>query len=344
MPAHSSRIYIDGKQVDFTSGTLTKDGGNTASRLNFVIPGENSSMRKYWNKEVTFFLDVSDSTPMFRGFIENLEIVDNQAISCRALDILGHLTGLDRAAVTLDESNNVDGMTLGGALIKMIEMANLENKVKTDYLGDTNPVQKIDKIRGKVFILDTITGLLNTVYNISNPDFPRKNFLKVTDDGTQGQLLFETESDAENEPPVYIFDYEQNIINFDAQDRKIPTIITVEGSNDARITYKHQSAIEAFGDHSLSVTNSFLKSRAECQDFAQEIFLANLKAKYEYTLASTNGFYLNENDVVSIIDEDTVVDGKFRIIGKTLNFGEGQLSLQLTINKQPPLLSRFLTT
>ena len=55
MPAHSSRIYIDGKQVDFTSGTLTKDGGNTASRLNFVIPGENSSMRKYWNKEVTFF-------------------------------------------------------------------------------------------------------------------------------------------------------------------------------------------------------------------------------------------------------------------------------------------------
>ena len=54
-------------------------------------------------------------------------------------------------------------------LIKMIEMANLENKVKTDYLGDTNPVQKIDKIRGKVFILDTITGLLNTVYNISNP-------------------------------------------------------------------------------------------------------------------------------------------------------------------------------
>ena len=344
MPANSSRVCIDNQEVDFINGSLTKDGGNTASRFNVVIPGKNSSLRKYWGKEVTFFLDKSDAYPMFRGFIENVELDDNAAISVRALDALGYLTGIDRAAVTLDENNNVDGMTIGGALKTMIEMADLDGKVKTDFLGDTEPIQSVGKIRGRVFILDTITGLLNTVYSRTNEEYPRKNFLKVIDDGTNGQLIFDVEADAENDQPIFLFSYEDNMVTFNVQNRKIPTIITVEGGNDARIIYKHQSAIEAFGDHSLSVSNPTLTSRAACYDFAQDIFLANLKAKYEYTLSSINGYYLEENNVVRIVDDDTLVDGKFRIIGKTINFGSNTLSLELRINQQPPLLSRFLNT
>ena len=143
---------------------------------------------------------------------------------------------------------------------------------------------------------------------------------------------------------VYTFSYDKNIIGFTAQNRKVPTIITVEGANNARAIFKHTSAMQALGEHSLTVTNNNLENRAECLDFAQEIFLANLKAKYEYTLASVDGYYLEENDVIRIIDKETVIDGNFRVIGKTINFGVGDLSVVLTINKQPPLLSRFLTT
>ena len=50
------------------------------------------------DKEVTFFLDESDASPMFRGFIENLEIEgQSKLLAVRALDVLGYLTGLDRA-------------------------------------------------------------------------------------------------------------------------------------------------------------------------------------------------------------------------------------------------------
>ena len=343
MLAHSSRIFIDGKQVDYINGSLVKDGGNTASRLNFVIPGENSSLRKYWDKEVTFFLDESDASPMFRGFIENLEIVENQAISVRALDVMGYLTGLDRATVPLDDAKNLDGYTVGGALKKMIEMANL-SKVGTDYIGDVNPIQKIESgLRGDVKILDTITAQMNTQYNVDAIDFPRKNLLQVFDDGSKGQLKFEVEANPETEDHIFTFDYESNMISFRAQNRKIPTIITVEG-DDVQATFKHDSAMRAYGEHTMQVSNPLLKNRAACLDFAQEIFLANIKAKYEYSLASTEGFYLEENDVIRIIDEETTVDGKFRIIGKTIGFGNGELSLELSINKQPPLLSRFLTT
>ena len=85
-----------------------------------------------------------------------------------------------------------------------------------------------------------------------------------------------------------------------------------------------------------------LKSKAECLDFAQKVFLANVEAKYEYTLTTFEGAYLEENDVVTIIDDTTAVEGNFRIVGKTINFGEGGFGIDLIINKQPPLLSQFL--
>jgi len=100
----------------------------------------------------------------------------------------------------------------------------------------------------------------------------------------------------------------------------------------------------AYGEHSLNVNNPNLKSRAECMDFAQKIFNANLKAKYEYSLSTFEGAYLEENDVIGIIDDTTEVEGNFRLIGKTINFGPDSYSVALTINKQPPLLSQFLVS
>ena len=99
----------------------------------------------------------------------------------------------------------------------------------------------------------------------------------------------------------------------------------------------------AFGEHFFNVQNSELKSKAACMDFAQRLFAANLKAKYEYTLQTFEGAYLEENDVIRIIDDSTEVNGIFRIIGKTIKFGAGEYSVQLTINKQPPILSQFLS-
>ena len=237
MLAHSSKVYIENQEVDFTTGTLIKDGGNTASRLNFTIPGESTSMRKYWGKEVTFFLDSSDAYPMFRGFIENVEVIENVGVNCRALDVLGYLTGLDRASVALDDYHNIDGETIGGGLKKLILLANL-TQIGTDYIGDTVPVQRVGTIRGTEFILDTVTSLLNKVYDTSNPDYPRKSFIRVFDDGEKGQLKIDVIADAENGTPSMTFDYENNMVSFNVQNKKIPTIVTVTGAkNQTSVCY-----------------------------------------------------------------------------------------------------------
>jgi len=341
MQETTPEIFIDGERVDFTTGSLTKQGGNTASKLSFTIPGDSVTYRRYWNKEVLYYFDKSDSSPMFRGYIMNAEINSNFSINFMALDILGFLTGLDRAAVPLTEDNNVDGMSIGSALKKMIDIAQLQAKIGTDFLGDTNPVALMPILRGRTMILDTIVGQLNGVYNVDNVKLPRRNFLKVIDDGSKGQLIFDLESNLETSVPIYTFDYTSNIINFSVQNRKIPTIITVQGKNSSAI-FKHESASTALGDNSFYVTKNDLTSKAQCMDFAQKIFNINVQNKYEYTFNSTEGVYLEENDVVRIIDDDTDINGLFRIIGKTISFGNGSHQIALEINKQAPLLDSFL--
>ena len=116
----------------------------------------------------------------------------------------------------------------------------------------------------------------------------------------------------------------------------------MRGSNTAA-TFKHSSAASALGNSAKVVSNPKLKSRAECMDFAQKIFLANIQNKYEYTLDTFEGLYLKENDVIHIRDDDTGIQGNFRIIGKTVDFGPNKFQLKLTINQRPPLLSQFLT-
>ena len=76
-----SQIFIEGEHVDFSTGGLTKQGGNTASKLTFTIPGDDITYRKYWGKEVTFFLNRGDAYPMFRGVIINAEINENYSDS-----------------------------------------------------------------------------------------------------------------------------------------------------------------------------------------------------------------------------------------------------------------------
>lgn len=338
----SSRILIDGRSVEFTNGQYNKSGGNTATVLTFSIVGDDTSFRKYWNKEVIFYLNEQESYPFFRGRVINTTIRGEYKTEVTAVDALGLLTGHDTAYVSLDDNNNVDGLTIAGALKKFIEIANLDEIIGTDYLRDTTPVTRMKPpLRGRVEILSSIVGALGRVDNITTDNLPRHNLIRVLDDGDKAQLAIEVAADAEVTTPVKHFDYKNNIIKFKVDNRKIPTHISVSGDG-VSIEWTHTSATAAFGHNQLSVANDSLKSRAACQDYAQQVFLANLRAKYEYTLSTYEGAYLDENDVVSIRDDKTEVDGNFRVIGKSISFGPTKYQVSLSINRRPPLLAEFL--
>ena len=342
MPELSSQIFLDGAAVDFTVASLRERGDNSAAQLDFILPTSSPNYRKYWNKEVTAFFNSGDTYPAFRGHIINTTTNANNSVKFTAVDALGYLTGHSKAEVVLDDNINIDGLSVGASVVKLIEMAGLQNVIGTAYIGDTTPVIPNLKPRGTTVILDAIKELLGLAVDMTNSDLPRDNLIRVMDDGTKAQLRVEVKSDIDNSIPIKFYSYENNIINFNVKSRDIPTTITVRGLRTAA-TFNHSSAQTSLGHSTKVVSNPKLISRAECMDFAQKIFLANIQNKYEYTLDTFEGLYLKENDVVHIRDDETGIQGNFRIIGKNVEFGPNKFRLKLTINQRPPLLSQFLT-
>tara|TARA_Y100000310_G_scaffold338263_1_gene427422 strand:+ start:406 stop:1440 length:1035 start_codon:yes stop_codon:yes gene_type:complete len=337
----STEIFIEGKSIDFTQASLKIRGGNTAGELNFVMPAASTSYRKYWNKEVTVFFQKGDSVPLFRGRILDTVINANNNVKFRAVNVYGFLTGHQRARVVMNDEENIDGLSAGASIIKMIRMANLNNIIGTDFIGDTSPIIQNTKPRGVITILNQIDNFMKLAIDVTNEDLPRQNILVVKDDGTKSQLRIEARADIENEIPIKFYTYDTNIISFQVRNRHIPTTIVVEGKG-IQATFTHDSAATAMGEFFLEITNQDLESEAECMDFAQKIFRANDKSRYEYALDTIEGVYLQENDVIYITDEQTGIEGNFRVIGKTLVFSPNSFKLSLTINRRPPILGEYL--
>jgi hypothetical protein len=340
-------IKIDGKEIDYFQGDYQRNGQLTPSVLTFKMGIKENVTKKLWNKEVVLFLNNTDTTPIFRGWIKRVkENFDDLEIY--AEDALGYmLKGGEQgvAVVNLTDTNNIDGLTAGAAVKKLLELAKLDTKLKTDIVGDTKPVvSTVSKpFRGSYNPLDIIKQLISSAVD-NSATIPRPNIARIIDDGQYSQFLIELESDIDNGTIVHTYTEQDNIIGLDIINKKVPTVIVVNGANNVAGTFTHESAISAYDRNYLEVTNNNLFSPAACKDFAQKLFRANLKVQYEYSFRTFEGAYLEENDVIQIITDEPEYSGNYRVLGKKISFSPTSYTIGLTINRKPPTLSEYIAS
>ena len=196
-----------------------------------------------------------------------------------------------------------------------------------------------DGILGKPVIIEEI---LSQAINTDDTSMPRPNIVKLIDDGTNSQMIIELESDIETPDIKQVYTEHNNIVSLQIINKKIPTVIEVQGKNGVKGRFTHTSAIAAQDREFLSVTNDNFDSPAECKEFAARLFQANLKVQYQYSLEVTEGIYLAENEVVRIQTNQPQFTGDYRVIGKTLAFTPGQLRIGININRKPPTLAEYI--
>lgn len=341
------RICIEGREVDYLEGSYKSDGGLTSSEITFKLPLTYGGMKKLWNKEVTFYLNAFDSTPMFRGWVKRTnETFDD--IEIMAMDAIGYmLKGGEQgeAKIVLDDRTNLDGLTIGAAISKAITLAKLDTKIKTDMIGNTEPLISSvrEPLRGTLSVKNIIEELLVKAIDKTNQDLPRPNIIKIVDDGEYSQLVIELETRLDDNNVKHVFDEYNNIESLNIINKKLPTIITVNGNN-VSATFTHDSALEAFDRKYLEVSNDKLNSYAECKEFAARIFQANLFNQYEYGIESFDGAYLVENEVVRVETEDPQFSGNYRVMGKGISFSPSDYSVNLNINRKPPTLAEYISS
>jgi len=342
------RITIDGREVDFIQSQYTQPGTLSAASLSFNIPLGVAGTESLWNKEVTLYVDKGDSKPIFRGWINRVKKDFNQ-VEIFAEDAFGYmLKGGDTtvARIQLDERENIDGLTVGAAIIKLLVLSKLDTKLKTDYIGDTSPIiGSVQKrpIRGTLLVLEIIKQLLAKSINLADQNLPKPNIAKIVDDGTNSQLVIEVESSLDSSDVSYTFSEDKNITQLNIINRKVPTIVVVNGEGGVKGTFRHEGAITALDRTYLEVTNTNLDSPAACTEFGARLYQANVENRYEYSLGVTEGFYLAENQVINIQTDDKNFSGNYRVVGKSINFGS-TTSISLNINRKPPTLAEYISS
>lgn len=342
------RITIEGAEVDFITCNYKLPGFMSAASLDFKLPLSVAGTENLWNKEVTFFVDKGDSKPIFRGWINRSKKTLND-VSIFAEDAFGYMVkgGAETLAeVRLDDRENLDGLTPGAAIIKLLTLSKLDSRVGTDFIGDTSPVvasvQK-EPIRGTLSVMEVIKKLLQKPINLADQDLPRPNVAKLIDDGTQSQLVIELEADVDTAAIKKIYTEENNIVNINMIERKVPTYIVVNGFNGVKGTFKHDGAITALDRNYLTINNDNLESPAACVEFGARLFQANINNRYEYGIQVTEGLYLSENEVIRVETDDKNFSGNYRVVGKNIAF-TGTMTLGIIINKKPPTLAEYISS
>ena len=339
-------VKIEGVSVDYLEGQYQSTGGLTAATLQFKLPLSYAGYKHLWNKEVELFLKESDAKPIFRGYIKRLK-EDFNSVEIYAQDILGYMVkggNPEKAKVALTNKDNLDGLSAANAIRKAVAMALLNTKVGTDIIGDTTPIVSSSRppLRGTLSVLDIIKQLVSRAVDDSGT-VPRPNIVRVVDDGSSSQLVIELESDLDSAEIKHVFTEYDNITDLKIINKKVPTIVIVNGAGGVKGTFSHDTAIEAFDRNYLEVTNESLKSPAECKDFAQKLFRANVTTQYEYGIETFEGAYLSENDVIRVETEDKKFSGNYRIRGKKISFSPSSFSIGLNINRKPPTLAEYIS-
>ena len=339
-------VKIEGVSVDYLEGQYQSTGGLTAATLQFKLPLSYAGYKHLWNKEVELFLKESDAKPIFRGYIKRLK-EDFNSVEIYAQDILGYMVkggNPEKAKVALTNKDNLDGLSAANAIRKAVAMALLNTKVGTDIIGDTTPIISSSRppLRGTLGVLDIIKQLVSRAVDDSGT-VPRPNIVRVVDDGSSSQLVIELESDLDSAEIKHVFTEYDNITDLKIINKKVPTIVIVNGAGGVKGTFSHDTAIEAFDRNYLEVTNESLKSPAECKDFAQKLFRANLTTQYEYGIETFEGAYLSENDVIRVETEDQKFSGNYRVRGKKISFSPSSFSIGLNINRKPPTLAEYIS-
>ena len=343
----SPRVTINGADADYLDGEYSSPGGFKAAALTFKLPLTYGGMKKLWNQEVCLYLNKHDSAPLFRGWIKRTKLNPNE-VEIYAEDAIGYMVKSGEAAqakIALTDQDNIDGLSAGAAIKRILEISKLSAKVETDIVGNTTPVVTTVRppLRGILTVHAIINVLLSKAIDTSGT-LPRPNIARLVDNGTKSQILIELESDVDSDPIVHVFDEKTNITNLTILNRRIPTIINVVTGKNLKGTFTHDTAIDAYDRTYLDVANDNLTSPAECKDFAEKLFRANLHVQYEYGLETFEGSYLNENDVIRIQTDEPKFSGNYRIIGKKISFSPSSYKVGININRKPPTLAEYISS
>tara|TARA_R100000995_G_scaffold35094_1_gene15944 strand:- start:58 stop:1098 length:1041 start_codon:yes stop_codon:yes gene_type:complete len=339
----SSKLFIGDKLIPaFTSVQFTENGKNQASSLNVSIPDPSLKYAALNNKEITFYLNYggTDAVPFFRGRIRQANPTD-KVMNIVAYDVRTFLTGKESIPLSLTDSDNFDGHTLGQFLQAYIEkFVNVnETVIGLDMLNDTNPVSTLSGIRGDNMNALSIVDK-NMPTNSSDLTEILSNRLIIVDDGTKSNICFVKEQSL-NDAAIR-FGFGDGVKSLSVKKRPKPNIFTAK-VNDTNVIYKHNNLSTGIAGGKIKTDKD--KPYRYPDEAVQAAFIQATKAEedLEISITTTKGHYLNIGNVINLQTPDyPECIGKHRIVSKQVTCSTKDVNCILQLTKEKPRLNEYL--
>tara|TARA_R100000278_G_C5463334_1_gene161730 strand:- start:41 stop:1081 length:1041 start_codon:yes stop_codon:yes gene_type:complete len=335
------KLVIGDKEIiSFKSIQFTDNGKNLATSLNVTLSDPEIRRYSLSNKEVTFFLNYGsdDTVPFFRGIIRQVNPTDTK-VQFTAYDVRTYLTGKESLPLELTDESNFDGFTLGQFLIFYIKKnINVnETLIGLDLLNDTNPIVSLSDVRTSStsplkLVIDNLPKDSSSFTDI------RKHRLSVIDDGVKSNLVFVKEQSI-NDVGVP-FTYSDGIKKLTVKKRQAPNLLSTV-ANKTKVVYKHNNL--AGGVRGGKIEGSFSYPDEAIQQAFIDSTLNERDA--EIVIDATKGHYLNIGNVVNLTTPDYVeMNGKHRIVSKQVTCSTNNISCNLQLSKEKPVLTDFISS
>jgi len=339
-----SRLFFGKEEIiHFTSVKYSDSGNNDVTKLQIQLTDSDLENYSLYGKEVKFFLNYGsiDSVPFFRGFIREVN-VSKKSVSVSAYDPRTYLTSKESPSLNITEENNFDGYTLAQFLYEYISINVNKNNtlIGLDFLNETDPPVSLTNYRGSgTSPLKVIKD--NMPKNIDNIENIKINRLIMVDDGTKSNIMFRKEEDISSEGRIN-FSFVNGIIELKTKRKTRANTFRVKHKGmekDGEIVYVHNNL--PTGAVSISLSGNY----SDAALASEAAFLAAVKEgeiDNEITMTTDKGHYLGIGTIISINSGRKIVDGNHRIVGKSINVSDSNITCSLKLGKEQPLIKDYI--
>ena len=334
-------LYLNNKEIPYDSISYNNDGSNKATRIQVSTGATDLSESKLFGSKVKLYLNAGslDDVPFFIGIIRQVSPSDKK-VSFTALDVLGLLGGKQAGKLQLTDTKNYDGYTIGQFLQSYIEeFVNIkETLIGLDMLNDSYPAASLTNIRGDFTPLSLVSKV--TKLDTTNLKDIKSYRVGVINDAVKSNIVFFKEQSLDDSG--IIFNLNKGIRNISYNVRNPPNLITGK-AGDLGTKYVHNTAASGTVVKNKNTPKGF-KDPADFHDTAFYVATKE-ESVQEISITVDKGYYLDIGNVISIqIPSFPEVNGKHRIMAKTLNISKAGLSCTLKLNKELPQVENYLSS
>lgn len=336
---YKPRLLIGDKEVfGSMSGNISFSGNSQANSCTCKITDPAFQNHRLYGKELKVYLNYGsdDGVPIFRGFIKEVKPNDTET-NIVAIDSRMFITGTNSRMVELTDDENYDGSSVSGFLFDFIS-----NKINTndtyiglDFLSDTNPIISMsgERTSSPTPVYEIATKKLNKAIDDADIEKPLTYFIDMIDDGVKNNITIVKEKSLSDSPSLYLSEA-TGLISY-TFNRRLPATYAVAGG----ATFQHTN--EPKGSVGISISGNF-KDKNEARTQAIKELLLNNRETEEINIKANKGHYIALGSIVNLKVENSDIDGNHRLTSKKIDFSDSGVSLSLTLNKKPIVLSSYI--